>query len=321
MGRRRWALGEQRRWAGGAGWALAPALLALQLGAGDGQTPCVDPTTGKSLQELVTAEGSGLATPYGQMVINPCVPMTSAPNPACPASAMCCINLNSSSWTSCGSAPTWLRFGEFEARAQTGQRITGGGICAQIPLKFFETTITFECDEGAVGAGRVVPQAMPPGFVWDTCMMNVTWYTRLVCGEAVNPPAPSPGAPGEAAGWGWPFLLVIGLGSGLYCGAGAFYNSRKYMLPVRLPPLFSSAPLVSTLLPQFPCRSPADPAAVAAQFPDNLPQHEFWKEVPSLCSDGVAFTQSKLPEKLGGGAADKYQPTASREETEAFDAF
>ena len=245
--------------------ALAPALLALQLGAGDGQTPCVDPTTGKSLQELVTAEGSGLATPYGQMVINPCVPMTSAPNPACPASALCCINLNSSSWTSCGSAPTWLRFGEFEARAQTGQRITGGGICAQIPLKFFETTITFECDEGAVGAGRVVPQAMPPGFVWDTCMMNVTWYTRLVCGEAVNPPAPSPGAPGEAAGWGWPFLLVIGLGSGLYCGAGAFYNSRKYMLPVRLPPLFSSAPLVSTLLPQFPCRSPADPAAVAAR--------------------------------------------------------
>ena len=99
----------------------------LQRGAGDGQTPCGDPTTGKSLQELVTAEGSGLATPYGQMVINPCVPMTSAPNPACPASALCCINLNSSSWTSCGSAPTWLRFGEFEARAQTGPRITAGG--------------------------------------------------------------------------------------------------------------------------------------------------------------------------------------------------
>ena len=42
--------------------------------------------------------------------------------------------------------------------------------------------------------------------------------------------------------------------------------------------------------------------------------------MPSLCSDGVAFTQSKLPEKLGGGA-DKYKPAASREETEAFDAF
>ena len=117
----------------------ACAGLALFATVIDSQTPCVDPATGTDLERIVTAlggQGLELATPYGPMHISPCQAMSTQPNPACPADSLCCINVNSTGWTSCGSTPRFLRFGEYlDTRAAVAQEITGGGLCTSIPPK------------------------------------------------------------------------------------------------------------------------------------------------------------------------------------------
>jgi hypothetical protein len=90
-------------------------FLASLVGRLDGQSPCVDPVTERSLEPIIEAigpEGFGFDTPYGRMVISPCRAIVTQPNVACPSTALCCINVNTTGWTSCGSAPRWLRHGE-----------------------------------------------------------------------------------------------------------------------------------------------------------------------------------------------------------------
>ncbi len=115
------------------------AGLVLLAAVSESQTPCVDPATGRNLDSILEAlgeEGLGLDTPYGRMVLRPCRAMTSQPNVACPANALCCINVNSTGWTSCGSIPRFLRYGEYlDPRAPIAQEIVGGGVCTSIPPK------------------------------------------------------------------------------------------------------------------------------------------------------------------------------------------
>ena len=54
----------------------------------------------------------------------------------------------------------------------------------------------------------------------------------------------------------WSPSLLVSVG--LYCGGGAFYNHRKYMLP----------------------------------FPDNLPQRELWRELPIMGTRHAGCCQS-----------------------------
>ena len=118
---------------------MTVAGLALLAAVSESQTPCVDPATGQSLQPILDAlngEGLGLDTPYGRMVIQPCQAMTSQPNSECPGNALCCFNVNSTGWTSCGSTPRFLRYGEYlDTRAAIAQEISGGGLCTSIPPK------------------------------------------------------------------------------------------------------------------------------------------------------------------------------------------
>ena len=134
---------------------VAAVILALLATASDSQTPCVDPATGVSLEPILTAlngQGLRLDTPYGSMYLHPCRAMTTQPNVACPANALCCIDVNSTAWTSCGSSPRFLRYGEYlDPRAAMAQEIVEGGVCTTIPPKNLQvgsSTASEDCQTG-----------------------------------------------------------------------------------------------------------------------------------------------------------------------------
>jgi hypothetical protein len=137
---------------------MAVARLVLLAAVSESQTPCVDPATGTNLEDLVSQvneDGLGLDTPYGRMVISPCRAMVNQPNVACPTNALCCINVNSTGWTSCGSIPRFLRYGEYlDPRAPVAQEIIGGGVCTNIPPKNLQVSRSAEAPDSCQIAGR-----------------------------------------------------------------------------------------------------------------------------------------------------------------------
>jgi hypothetical protein len=265
-------------------------LLTKQLAQGTPCTnpvQCVDPSGQYDLTPLCTQEGTqvtwGGASPgtyYGDMYLNPCDGLISADSGCTfngqPSTA--CLDSNQTGgtpeWTPVGNPPitpaSWLRPGDFfDPDGVTGIRVFAPTYNPLNPVGW-SVTITFHCNSGG-GAdtvemynGRLPPDHTPPpnspphapGFVWASSgQLNLTWKTVHACG-GVTPPGPPPG-PGGAPptppneggmSGGWAIILTVTIGMGLYCGLGALYNQRKYMLP----------------------------------FPDNVPQSEFWKDVPGL---------------------------------------
>lgn len=259
----------------------ALVLAAASVGV---RAVCTDPYTGTHLEPLddacadgcpVTWRGAQPGTWFGDMLVRPC----SAIATGSAAATTCSFHGNQSTplvWTACGTEHKFLEHSQYEDREGRSAILLSSPpgatpapsppTCTLYPPTNMATTITFRCNPSATGTGIIEMYEMPPGigpewapgFVHSTCFLNLTWSTNLVC-DAPLPPPPSPGpAAGEGGmSGGWAFILTVTIGMGLYCGLGAFYNHRKYMLP----------------------------------FPDNVPQNEFWKDLPGLVLDGIEFAK------------------------------
>ena len=151
----------------------------LLVTVGRAQNPCVDPQTQINLESLVTADGQGMDTPFGRMVINPCRAMTNQPNVACPANSLCCMNVNVSGWESCGSAPRWMRFGEYlDARAPLAQEVTAGGLCTNIPYKELQVA---SLRPSRVRSSLVIrPRPTPGSALWQADAEFVRCWLLLI---------------------------------------------------------------------------------------------------------------------------------------------
>ena len=244
---------------------------------------CVDPRNPSvDLTRLNIAGvpgGTPVVTPFSPedgsqpLLMNPCDAITVG---ACASlqTARCCMAINEQGggtspfqYVSCGSTVTeWLNVQEREIDdrlARAAIRVTGGQTFPGMPQYSLQMTIGFHCNPAALpppAVQKVVPLGWPP-FAYGPGVLNFTWETSLVCDQPLPPaPTPTPGVEGESQ-WGWTFILVVFIGSVTYCGVGAFYNNRKYMLP----------------------------------FPDNVPQKDFWTELPGLVQEGVSFSRSFIP--------------------------
>ena len=143
-----------------------------------------------------------------------------------------------------------------------------------------QTSISFRCGANtpAPGVLEYVPPPLvrrqPPSCPWlgwrsltaagprraqgqSSCITNLTWTVDFVCAQ--EPPANRPPMPSEGNFALVTFLLIF-LGGGLYFVGGTAYNSRQ-------------------------------PNA-ALEIYNNIPHRNFWFDLPSLVSDGVAFTVS-----------------------------
>ena len=158
-----------------------------------------------------------------------------------------------------------------------GVALTDGNLesCGQL-----QTSISFRCGANtpAPGVLEYVPPPLvrrqPPSCPWlgwrsltaagprraqgqSSCITNLTWTVDFVCAQ--EPPANRPPMPSEGNFALVTFLLIF-LGGGLYFVGGTAYNSRQ-------------------------------PNA-ALEIYNNIPHRNFWFDLPSLVSDGVAFTVS-----------------------------
>ena len=75
--------------------------------------------------------------------------------------------------------------------------------------------------------------------------------------------------------WGWSFIWMMMLGTGLYAGGGLAYNHKQRGMPLEA---------------------------------GSLPHADFWMEVRALAMDGVVFARAAVEEAREGRAEGEYEP-------------
>jgi hypothetical protein len=169
-----------------------------------------------------------------------------------------------------------------------------------------QTSIAFRCSESVPFPGIVewVPPTDPTG---NPCIYNISWTVNTVC---PLPPAPDrPDPKDEGGAFALTTFLVIFLGGGLYFVGGTLANSRCVQLTVlRRRCALSRLPLTE-LLGMF-ARLPN----ASSNFYNNIPQKDFWFDLPSLVQDGVAFSASLGKHKGKKQFIDGYEDVSDEEQ-------
>lgn len=168
-----------------------------------------------------------------------------------------------------------------------------------------QTSIAFRCSPDTPDPGILEWVPRDPGV--SGCVYNVTWDTQHACGRPpVNPP---PEEEDEGGAFALITLLVVFLGGGLYFIGGTLVNSRF----VR-----STIPFCSSLLSRFSLTKPPGLSArlpnASANFYNNIPQRDFWFDLPSLVQDGVAFSVSLGQHKGKKQFIDGYEDVDEEQE-------
>jgi hypothetical protein len=156
----------------------------------------------------------------------------------------------------CGSSDTpWPKYAvDFDDPMLTVGMIQGGGAACGpfVALDVLTSvSIAFECDKSATGMGTI----QYVGFNNTICNFNVTWRTHVVC--ALPPAAGRPSADAVDSDWGNKCLVGFFVAVAVYCGGGTAIKSR---------------------LPNS-----------SANCYNNVPNRDFWFELPKLVGDGCRF--------------------------------
>jgi len=263
------------------------ALLATALGTAAGQHLSCK-YKGADFSPLNKAgTGHQIEVPQGLLHINPCAPVDACKEVNPPAS--CCLQTNFSTSTSvsCGEAFSGLYTTDLADPDLTiGMIQTHGSECGYILEPEKKMQLTI-----AFECDKDTPD---PGVLTFNdeghyCNYNITWKTRSACQLPRAPNRPS----SLANDWGSHFLLIFVAVFVTYCGLGTFIKSRL--------PNHSDA-----------CYN-------------NIPQRDFWFDLPSLVSDGAIFAVSLGERKANKHGtyesidSDKYGSTDDATKTETGD--